>query len=174
MKNRIIKLISNISEYITAKGISVAVFIVLYITNYFITSAIFPENTYSVLTVSVSIASIISFYVMTVILSPNKGFLIGISIYFTLAAVPLIWTSIEVIHRIDVPDFIRWTTGLVMLSFMKPIVQFYELINHIISDIWGVSGLEIGFTLIFMALFYIIYLASRYYKRRKDEKNENI
>ena len=111
---------------------------------------------------------------MTVILSPNKGFLIGISIYFTLAAVPLIWTSIEVIHRIDVPDFIRWTTGLVMLSFMKPIVQFYELINHIISDIWGVSGLEIGFTLIFMALFYIVYLVSWYLKRRKDEKNENI
>lgn len=147
---------------------------ILYITNYFITSAVFPENTFSVLTVSVSIASIISFYVMTAILSPSKGFLIGISIYFTLAAIPLIWTSIEVIHRINLPDFIRWTTGLVMLSFMKPIVEFYELINRIISDIWGVNGLEIGFTLIFIALFYIVYFTSWCFKRRKDEKNENI
>ena len=170
MKNTIIKFISDISKYITAKRISVAVFMVLYITNYFITSAVFPENTYSVLTVSVSIASIISFYVMTVILSPSKGFLIGISIYFTLAAIPLIWTSIEVIHRINFPDFIRWTTGLVMLSFLKPIAEFYELINRIISDIWGVSGLEIGFTLIFIPLFYIVYFTSWYFKHRKDEK----
>ncbi|MBO5321992.1 MAG: hypothetical protein J6B22_05240 [Clostridia bacterium] len=147
---------------------------VLYITNFFITSAVFPENTYSVLTVFISIASIISFYVMTVILSPSKGFLIGVSIYFTLAAIPLIWTSIEVIHRINLPDFIRWTTGLVMLSFLKPVVEFYELINRVIFDVWGVSGLEIGFTLIFIPLFYIVCFASWYFKSRKDEKNENI
>ena len=170
MKNTIIKFISDISKYITAKRISVAVCIVLYITTFFTTTPFFPENSESVLSISVSVAFIISFYIMTAIVSPSRRCLIGFSVYFALVTVVLL----QILSDIYI-DFILWRlfSLAVFTLFMQPTAQFCEFIDRRI--IFAIYGKRNDYTydilwFVFIALFYIVYFTSWYFKHRKDEK----
>ena len=170
MKSTIIKLISNISEYITAKRISVAVCIVLYITTFFTTAPFFPENSESVLSISVSVAFIISFYVMTAIVSPSKRYLVGFSIYFALVALVLLCVILEM--RID--GILSFIALAIIIPYLQPISQFYEsVLNGVYYKIFSKTmGYNLFYfaLLLFIVLFYIVYFTSWYLKRRKEIK----
>ena len=167
MKNTIIKLISNISKYMTVKRISVVVCIALYITTFFTTTPFFPELSESVLSISVSVAFIISFHVMTAIVSPSRRYLIGFSVYFALVTVFLL----QMIFNIYI-DFILWRLfGMaVFFTIMQPTAQCCEFIDRrIIFDIYGKRSDYTYYILwfVFIALFYIVYFTSWYLKYRK-------
>ena len=170
MKNTIIKFISNISEYITAKRISVAVCIALYITTFFTTAPFFPEISESFLSISVSVAFIISFYVMTAIASPSRRYLIGFSVYFAFATLVFLCVILKIkIDGIGTP-----IAFAILIPYLQPISQFYQsvvyTIHYRIFDKGMSDNLSYCFLFSFIVLFYIVYFASWYFKRRKDEK----
>lgn len=170
MKNIIIKFISDISKYITAKRISVAVCIFLYITTFSTTAPFFPENSESVLSISVSVAFIISFYVMTAILSPSRRCLIGFSVYFALVALVLLCVILEV--KIDgIGSLIAFA---ITIPYVQPISQFCEFVvttmHYRIFDKGMSDNLFYCSLFLFIVLFYIVYFTSWYCKRRKEIK----
>ena len=124
MKNTIIEFILDISKYITAKRISVAVCIALYITTFFTTAPFFPELSESVLSISVSVAFIISFYVMTAIVSPSRKYLIGFSVYF--AFVTLVFLC--VILEVKINGIGSLISFAIIIPYLQPISQFYEFV----------------------------------------------
>lgn len=150
------------------KYISAAVFVALYITTFFTTSLIYPEYSRSVLSVSVSIGFLLSFYTMTYLFAGSKGYCIGFSVFFLLVL-------LAGLLPVD-SGFIRVLTLIIWAASRQPIAQLWDLIDITIrarcSDVVSRAVVYRIYLIGIVALFYIVYFVSRYFKKRKLKKQK--